>query len=76
MKNISIFLSIAIFTIVALAHLYRILQPFPILIDSYAVPEWISYVGFIIPRFSRDISRAHATTIIYADSVFQIGLLV
>ena len=34
--------------VVALAHLYRIVRPFEVVIAGTAVPQWASAVGLII----------------------------
>lgn len=38
----------AIFAIVALLHLLRILMSWPVLIDSWAVPIWLSWIALMI----------------------------
>ena len=35
--------------IVALAHLYRVLRPFEVVVAGHAVPEWVSLVGLVVP---------------------------
>jgi len=40
-----------IFTIVAIAHLARIVYQIPVLIDSYTLPMWPSYLALIVPVF-------------------------
>lgn len=37
-----------IFTLVALAHLTRIFQGWPVVIATYAVPMWVSWLGLIV----------------------------
>lgn len=39
------------FALVAIVHLMRIIQGWPITIDTYAVPQLVSWVGFIITAF-------------------------
>jgi hypothetical protein len=34
--------------IVALAHLYRLVQPFDVTVSGTAVPQWASIVGVIV----------------------------
>ena len=34
--------------IVALAHLYRIVRPFEVVIAATAVPQWASFAGLIV----------------------------
>lgn len=38
-----------LFLLVALAHLVRIVYSLPVLIDEFAVPVSVSWVGFIVP---------------------------
>jgi hypothetical protein len=35
--------------IVALAHLYRVLRPFEVVVAGQVVPEWVSLVGLVVP---------------------------
>ncbi len=35
--------------IVALAHLYRIVRPFDVVVAGQLVPEWVSLVGLVVP---------------------------
>lgn len=42
-------ISSAVFALVALIHLYRLLTHFEVVIGSYAIPQWVSIVGFVIP---------------------------
>jgi hypothetical protein len=37
-----------IFAIVALAHLLRILMGWPIVIDNWTVPMWLSWIAVVI----------------------------
>jgi hypothetical protein len=39
----------ALFALVALAHLLRIINGMTIQVDDYAVPMAVSWVGFIVP---------------------------
>jgi hypothetical protein len=39
----------AIFAVMAIAHVYRLITHFQIIIGSHAVPEWASYVGIVVP---------------------------
>ena len=41
----------ALFTIVALAHLWRIVLALPVLIGGYDLPMWASWVATFIPAF-------------------------
>ncbi len=38
----------AIFAIVALVHLLRILMNWPIVIGTWSVPMWLSWIGLIV----------------------------
>jgi len=38
-----------LFAIVALAHLMRIISGSNVLVDDYAVPMFVSWVGMIVP---------------------------
>lgn len=42
-------LSGILFSLVALAHLFRILYSLPVLVDAYNVPMVFSWVGFVVP---------------------------
>lgn len=42
-------LAIIIFTLVALAHLLRLLTGTEVLVGNYSVPQWISVAGAIVP---------------------------
>jgi hypothetical protein len=39
----------AIFALMAIAHLHRLFTHFQIIIGSHVIPEWVSYVGVVIP---------------------------
>lgn len=41
-------LAVAIFTLIALAHLYRLVRPFDVVIDGGTVPQWVSVAGLIV----------------------------
>jgi hypothetical protein len=41
-------LGAVLFALIALAHLYRIVRPFEIVVAGSAVPQWASIVGLII----------------------------
>ena len=34
--------------LVALAHLYRVIQPFEVTVAGDAIPQWVSVVGVIV----------------------------
>lgn len=38
-----------IFAVIAVAHLYRLMTHFQIVLGSHTLPEWISYVGVVVP---------------------------
>jgi len=42
-------LAAVIFAIMALAHLYRLLRPFELVIGGWTAPLWISFVGVAVP---------------------------
>jgi hypothetical protein len=37
-----------IFTLVALFHLVRIFENWPVIIGDWSVPKWVSWVGLIV----------------------------
>ena len=41
--------SAAIFLVVAVLHLIRIIDGVPVQVGSYSVPMYISWIGFIVP---------------------------
>jgi hypothetical protein len=38
----------AIFAVVALVHLLRILMDWPIVIGTWSVPMWVSWIGLVV----------------------------
>lgn len=44
----AVIISALIFAFMAIVHLGRIFCPFPVQIGAVNVPEWVSYVAFII----------------------------
>lgn len=42
-------LAIIVFTVVAMAHLYRLLAGAEVLVDGDVVPQWISIPGVLVP---------------------------
>ena len=40
-----------VFTIVAIGHLARLVYQIPVLIGSYTLPMWPSYLALIVPVF-------------------------
>lgn len=41
-------LAIAIFALIALVHLYRLIRPFEVVVDGGTVPQWVSIAGLIV----------------------------
>jgi hypothetical protein len=41
-------LAILLFAIIALAHLYRLVHPFEVVIAGTTIPQWVSIVGAIV----------------------------
>jgi hypothetical protein len=41
----------AIFALMALVHLYRLIAGFPITVGSHAIPMWVSIAGLVITAF-------------------------
>ena len=41
-------LTSAVFAVIALAHLYRIVRPFEVVVAVSVIPQWVSIVGLII----------------------------
>jgi hypothetical protein len=41
-------LASAIFLLMALAHAYRLISPFPIRVADCDVPQWVSVIGLLI----------------------------
>ena len=41
-------LTSAVFAVIALAHLYRIVRPFEVVVAGSVIPQWVSIVGLII----------------------------
>ena len=40
--------AVAIFAVVALAHLLRIVMGWPVVIGGWTVPMWVSWIGFVV----------------------------
>jgi len=38
-----------IFAIMALAHLFRLIHPFPVVIGGCSLPQWLSIIGVLVP---------------------------
>jgi hypothetical protein len=47
MKPVSA-IAAALLSIVALAHLYRLIRPFEIMVAGSAIPQWASAVGLVV----------------------------
>ena len=41
-------LAVIVFAVVALAHLFRLLRPFDVVIGSHVLPQWLSIVGLVV----------------------------
>jgi hypothetical protein len=41
-------LAAALFGLIALAHLYRLVKGFEIVVGGTAIPQWLSVVGLVI----------------------------
>lgn len=41
-------LAVAIFSLMALAHLYRLVRPFDVTVGGAAVPQWASMVALVV----------------------------
>ncbi len=41
-------LAILLFTLMALAHLYRLVRPFEIVVGGTVLPLWVSIVGLVV----------------------------
>ena len=39
----------AIFALMALVHIYRLITHFQVTFGSYAIPQWVSYIGVVVP---------------------------
>ena len=37
-----------LFLLVAIAHLYRVLGSYPVLVGEVSIPMWVSYVGIVV----------------------------
>jgi MFS superfamily sulfate permease-like transporter len=46
-----IWIASALFALAALAHLYRLVTHFQIIIGSHAIPMWCSYVAIVVAAF-------------------------
>ena len=41
-------LAVLLFGLIALAHLYRLIRPFEVVVAGTAIPQWVSLVGLIV----------------------------
>jgi putative Ca2+/H+ antiporter (TMEM165/GDT1 family) len=41
-------IAVVIFALMALAHLYRLVTHFQIIVGSHTMPQWLSIVGFVV----------------------------
>ena len=41
-------LAAAIFALMALAHLYRLLSPFPVTVGGTEIPQWVSIAALVV----------------------------
>jgi hypothetical protein len=41
-------LAILIFALMALAHLYRLVRPFDVVVGGTALPQWVSLAGLVV----------------------------
>jgi len=41
-------LAVAVFALIALVHLYRLVRPFEVIVHGAAVPQWASWLGLIV----------------------------
>ena len=42
-------LAALLFGLVALAHLYRLVRPFDVVVAGADVPQWVSFAGLVVP---------------------------
>lgn len=42
------YIAALIFAVMGVAHLYRIVSPFPVNIGSVDIPMWVSYVAVVV----------------------------
>jgi len=41
-------LAVLVFSLIALAHLYRLVRPFEVVVAGTSLPQWVSIVGLIV----------------------------
>lgn len=42
-------LAIILFSLVAIAHMYRVLLNLPVTVGDWVVPQWVSLLGVLVP---------------------------
>jgi hypothetical protein len=40
-----------IFALMALVHVVRVVTHFQVILGSHEIPQWVSYVGILVPAF-------------------------
>lgn len=48
-KSDYLLVSGTLFALVSIAHLVRLIFQLPVLVEDYAVPMYVSWIGFIVP---------------------------
>jgi hypothetical protein len=41
-------LAVAVFALIALVHLYRLIRPFEVIVSGKVLPQWISVAGLAV----------------------------
>ena len=41
-------LAVLIFSLMALAHLYRLVRPFDVIVGGTPLPQWVSIAGLVV----------------------------
>ena len=41
-------IAVVIFAIIAVAHLYRLVRPFEVVVAGNAVPQWVSFPALLV----------------------------
>ena len=41
-------IAVVIFAVIALAHLFRLIHPFPVVIAGCSLPQWLSILGLLV----------------------------
>jgi len=50
-KKVGLRVAGAIFGVVAILHLFRLVLAIPITISNWPLPIWVSYLGFVVTTF-------------------------